>query len=137
VKLVGEGKDSILEQKKGAMYCCSVNPGTGGTPSIAGNKRDIQIQGIHFKGTVEKDGFQEHVHLLNINAATNVTISNCAFTGWRGDGIYIGSSNTAGVERHNKDITIEGCLFDGINNDNRNAISVIDGDGIKIRNNTS
>ncbi len=136
VSIVGVGRESVLEQKRYAQYCCSINPIDGGTPNPNDNKTKIRIENIHFRGRVVADGFSEHVHLLNINAATNVAISNCWFSGWRGDGIYIGSSNTAQTERHNKNIIIRNCVFDGVNNDNRNAISIIDCDGLEIDNNT-
>jgi len=136
ISLTGSGETSILEQKKGAQYCCSINPLNGGTPRSTDNKRNIRIANIQFRGTVKSDGFAEHYHLLNINAATDVVVSGCKFTGWRGDGIYIGSSNVAKTERHNLDITVKNCLFDGVNNDNRNAISVIDCDGLTIDHNS-
>lgn len=136
ISIVGSGRDSVLQQKKNSKYCCSVNPVNGGTPDPKDNKRNIRIHNIHFRGTVVADGFSEHVHLLNINAATDVVVSDCWFTGWRGDGIYIGSSNKAKTERHNRDIVIKNCVFDGINNDNRNAITVIDCDELKIDNNS-
>jgi len=136
ISIVGSGRESVLEQKKNAKYCCSINPGNGGTPDPKYNKKNIGIRNIHFRGTVAVDGFSEHVHLLNINAATDVIISDCRFTGWRGDGIYLGSSNIAQTERHNRNIIIKNCDFDGVNNDNRNAITVIDCDGLEIDNDT-
>lgn len=136
ISIVGSGLESVLEQKKNAKYCCSINPGNGGTPDPKHNKKNIDIRNIHFRGTVAVDGFSEHMHLLNINAATDVVISDCRFTGWRGDGIYLGSSNIAQTERHNRNIIIKNCEFDGVNNDNRNAVTVIDCDGLEIDNNT-
>jgi len=136
ISIVGNGQKSVLEQKKNAKYCCSVNPGNGGTADLINNKQKIRIRNIHLRGTVASDGFSEHAHLLNINAATDVVISDCWLSGWRGDGIFIGSSNRAQTERHNRNITIINCDFDGVNNDNRNAISVIDCDGMEIDNNT-
>ncbi len=136
VSIVGSGRECVLEQKKNSKYCCSINPGNGGTPDPKDNKKNIVIRNIHFRGTVAFDGFSEHVYLLNINAATDVAISDCWFSGWRGDAIYLGSSNFAHTERHNMNIVIKNCDFDGVNNENRNAISVIDCDGLEIYNNT-
>jgi hypothetical protein len=136
VNMVGQGWDSILLQKSGATYGVSVNPGNGGTPNSADNKHDITIRDIQFRGTVESDGFSEHVHLLNMNAVTNVTVTQCKFVGWRGDAIYIGSSNVPKAERHNINVVIKNSYFDGVNNDNRNGISVIDGSQISIDHNT-
>jgi hypothetical protein len=61
-------------------------------------------------------------------------IENCDFVGFRGDGLYLGSGNSGGQERHNINVTIQSCFFDGVNNDNRNCISIIDGDNIFINN---
>jgi hypothetical protein len=68
-------------------------------------------------------------------------IDNCVIEGFRGDGIIFGSGlndnaapNTL-TERHNVDVTVTNCYIDGVNNDNRNGISVIDGNGVTIENN--
>jgi len=93
------------------------------------------IRNIQFRGTVEVDGFAEHYHLLNVNAATNVAISSAI----RPDGEEMPLHRIKqfpGTERHNKQFVIEESVFDGINNDNRNAISVIDGEGIEIKKNS-
>lgn len=136
VTIAGRGRKSIIAQKKNSQYCFSINPGNGGTADFHDNKRNIKMYNIHFLGTVLEDGFSEHVHLLNINAATDVIISNCWITGWRGDGIYLGSSNLAQTERHNRNIIIKDCHFDGLNNNNRNAITIKDCNGLEILNNS-
>lgn len=129
------GSNATLKFKSGAQYLVSINEGSGGTTSVADNQKNINIKGISFVGRVVEDAFFQFKHLLNINAATNVKVENCSFTGFQGDGIYLGSSNT-GVERHNTNIIIDKCFFDGINKDNRNGISVIDCDGLIISNST-
>lgn len=136
--LTGSGSLSILKTRTGeteearAKYLISVNPYDGGSPDINDNAKNIVIRNVQLRGTVEKDGFFEHKHLLNLNAVTNVIVENVSFVGFRGDGIYLGSGNKANIERHNKNVTIRGCLFDGVNNDNRNGVSIIDGEQITI-----
>lgn len=133
VTITGQGWNSIIKHNKyGYRFCFSINPNSEGTPNPKDNKHDITITNIQFRGSVDEDGFAEGIHLLNINAATNVVISKCSFVGWRGDAIYLGSSNVAKTERHNRNITISECSFDGLNNDNRNAISIIDGNEVVI-----
>ena len=133
VNIVGQGWNSIIKHNKyGYRFCLSINPNREGTPNPVDNKHDITIRDIQLRGTVDTDGFSEGTHLLNINAATQVVISKCKFVGWRGDAIYLGSSNVAKTERHNQNIVISECVFNGLNNDNRNAISIIDGDNISI-----
>ncbi len=96
---------------------------------------NVTIKHLTFK-SMDTPTFSEQDHLITINGASNWTIEDCQFIGWRGDAIYIGSSDSGGsTERHNKNITIRGCFFDGINRENRQAISVIDIDGIWIENN--
>ena len=102
----------------------SANPNNGGTTDVADNVRDVIIEDISF--TAELTSFREFQHHINLSAVSDVTIRRCGFFGWRGDAIYLGSGT--GVERHNEDVTVEYCIFDGINKANRNGISVIDCD---------
>lgn len=138
ITITGSGSLSVLKTRTGdteevrARYLISVNPYDGGSPDIKDNAKNIVIRNLQLRGTVEKDGFFEHKHLLNLNAVTDVVIENVSFIGFRGDAIYLGSGNKAGIERHNKNVTIRGCLFDGINNDNRNGVSIIDGEQVTI-----
>jgi hypothetical protein len=123
----GDGKaNTIFKFKSGATYLISVNPGTGGTPNIADNIQGITISNMTLIGRVVEDGFAEHNHLLNLNAFTDFTMRNVDCIGWQGDGVYLGSSNAAGVERHNLRFRAYGCGFDGLTYNNRNAISGID-----------
>lgn len=132
--LVGMSEKSKFKFKSGAQYLLSINPIAGGTVNIADNQKNINIKNIHFEGRNQEDLFDQFKHLLNINAASFVTVDNCSFTAFQGDGIYVGSSNTAATERHNTNITITNSFFDGINKENRNGISVIDCDKILIDN---
>jgi len=131
-ELTGKGWSSILKQKSGAQHVVSVNPGGGGNSSINDNQKNIRINNIQLSGTVTTDGFDEHKHILNLNAVSDVVIDNVKFVGFRGDGLYIGSSNYAATERHNERITVRKSYFDGVNNNNRNGISIIDCDGCLI-----
>ncbi len=94
---------------------------------------NIVIENLAFEGLSVDIGFSEHAHILNLSGITNSTIRRCKFTEFEGDGIYIGSG--VSVERHNKNVTIEHNFFDGVNNTCRNAITVIDGDGVYIEHN--
>jgi hypothetical protein len=132
LNLFGEGESTILRQMGDTMFCVSINQGSSGTVTEADNIRDITVKGLSF--TMELTSFREFQHSLNINAATNVLVESCTWVGWRGDAVYIGSSNTS-VERHNKNITVRNCYFDGVNKVNRNAVTVIDGYNISITNN--
>jgi len=94
----------------------------------------IEISRITFVGRVLQQGFSEHHHLVYLHAASDVLIHDCKFVGFQGDGIYIGQRGKS--EQHNERIKISNCVFDGINNDNRNGISVTDGTDIVVEGNS-
>tara|TARA_R110000823_G_C15952906_1_gene502449 strand:+ start:29994 stop:31997 length:2004 start_codon:yes stop_codon:yes gene_type:complete len=98
------------------------------------NVKNITCYQINFLGTVETDGFQEFKHLMMMQGATNVDIQTCWFTGWQGDAIVIRSGNFTAAAQ-NLNVKIKDTVFDGINNDNRNAISITDVYGMTIRDN--
>lgn len=132
ITVIGNSSKAILKQKRYAHYCISTNPMNGKTKPIDLTPNNIKFINITFRGTVDTDGFSEFIMLLDIRGSSNIFVSKCNFIGFRGDGIYLGEARTLGQERHNSKVTISQCIFDGINKDNRNAISVIDCDGIII-----
>lgn len=131
--ITGEGRASVIRQKPDSRYALWCDSRSASTAS---NIRGLRLRQFHLKGSSETLGFSEHVHLLNLNGVTNCIVEDVAFSAFRGDGIYLGSSNVHGKERHNVDVTIRRCSFDGVNRENRNAISVIDCDGLLIEDNT-
>lgn len=133
VEIKGMGFGTILKQKSGAEYAISANPGSEGSSDVSSNIRNIKLRDIHLFGRSETESFNEHLHLLNLNAVSDVLIQNVKFSAFMGDGVYLGSGNVAEIERHNERVTISGCYFDGVNKNNRNGISVIDGRDIKIK----
>jgi hypothetical protein len=135
ITIRGMNWSSIIKQKSNAAdnhYALSVNAGTAGSADPTTNLANIVVENCQLQGTVSTDGFMQHQYLLNLNACSNVTVSRVKFYGWRGDAIYLGSSNSGGVERHNLDVLIDRCFFDGATQDNRNAVSIIDGQRVKI-----
>jgi hypothetical protein len=133
-RLAGVGVDSKLRQRPGAMYAVSANPGTEGSSDPRLNLTGIRISRLRFEGQAKSGGvdFNEHVHLLNLHGVTDLEISDCQFVKAVGDGIYLGSSNALGVERHNLDVRVLNCIFDGFVKNNRNCITVIDGTNVTI-----
>lgn len=128
----GNGQNSILKQKSGSQYCVGTNPYNGKIKRGDLNPTDIKFINLGFRGTVDTDGFSEFFMLLDVRVASNIYVSKCSFTGFRGDGIYLGEKNLGGIESHNTKVTISECVFNGINKDNRNGISIIDCDGLLI-----
>ena len=126
----GDGEASVIKPwditARGALGCDS--------GSATAFITSLVFTDLKFLGTVVADGFLEFAHLLNLNGVKQARIENCSFVGFRGDGFYLGSGLFGGTERHNFDITVKNCVFDGVNNDNRNGLSVIDVNGMEVEN---
>lgn len=129
-RIYGAGAASVIVHGPSSVYALSANQYNGGTANVADNMSDIHIRDLTFVS--ETGVFGEHDHMLNLHAVSRVLVERVTFRGWRGDAIYIGSGNVNGIERHNTQIAIRDCLFDGVNSENRNGISVLDCDGLKI-----
>jgi len=130
---VGEGETTIWrpytnnpgsEAGTDAYGCIGTDSG-----SVSVWSEDISFSNIKFKGYSETTNtVQQHSGLIFLSSVKRVNIVGCYFEAPRGDAIYISSGYGAGAsyERHNYDVTIRDCVFDGVNNKNRNAITVID-----------
>jgi hypothetical protein len=123
--LYGDGPTSIIKYNSGAALLYGLSA------SGATYLEDVQIRNLQLLGV---GAFSEFIHLINVNGARDFVVENCQLIGFQGDGIYLGAftDNT----RHNVNVRISGCLFDGVNKDNRNAVSVIDGTNVRIEGNT-
>lgn len=134
-ELYGDGAASIIKQSasfaggsQGSLYA---NSGSSGA-----QVNNIIIRNLRVEGTnISTPTFSEFKHLVSLNGVRNALIENVQFIGFQGDGLYIGSGINGGDERHNTNVIVRGCFFDGINKENRNGISVIDGDGVLIEGN--
>jgi hypothetical protein len=134
-QVLGATGQSVIRQAPGCRIAFSVFRGAGGTNSARDNKRDITVSGLRFEGfdnPLWDRRVDQWYHCLTIHSATHVLVEDCEFVRFRGDGIYVGSGNVGGLERHNTGVTIRRCRFDGGAGRNRNAISVIDCDGLEI-----
>lgn len=140
----GDGAATVIQQLDapvGYAFVFGANIGNGGTTSVAGNIKNVTLRDLKFYRAARTaygssgDAWQFQ-HLVSLSAASSVLIDNCQFVGMQGDGLYIGSTNDGTAERHNQDITIRNCLFDGIDGQNRNGISAIDCDRLLIEGNT-
>jgi len=125
--LFGEGAGSIIRTAQAVR--CAIGCDSGDPNLFIEN---IAIKDLRLEGRVVADGFAEQRHISSWNGAKNLLIDNCQFIGFQGDGIYIGMGNVGGQVRHNVNVTIRNCFFDGVNKDNRQGVSVIDCDGLLI-----
>lgn len=137
VTLRGVGWTTILQSVETGVTTTTefigANFYNGGSSDPTTNVNNILIENMHIRGTAIESGFLENVpNLLSMSAVSDVLVRNVKFSNFRSDAIYLGSGTQANIERHNERIKIENCTFDGINNDNRNAISIIDGVDVSI-----
>jgi hypothetical protein len=100
-------------------------------PSTAAPIEDITIRDLTLMDDVAEREFLEHRHLIRFRGVRNLLIENVHFIGFRGDGIILSAESGGDLQnpanyRHNSNVTVRSCMFDGVNNDNRNAISVTD-----------
>jgi polygalacturonase len=96
--MYGVGSAAILKQGAAPRAMLQADSGSA---SIANNIPGIVVRDMQLRGTVDVHGFSEHVHLLALSGVSNAVIERVTFRGFRGDGIYFGSSQTSGLERHN------------------------------------
>lgn len=95
---------------------------------------NIGLRDLRIEGPVEQTGFREHWNLVSLSGVRNVKIERVQFVGFAGDGLYLGAEQEGPTRepRVIQGIMISECQFDGVNNDNRNGISVTGGTGITI-----
>jgi len=124
--LFGDGITTVLKQTTNANML--VLDSGSSTTTIS----NIEICNLKLMGEVTTKAFSEFVHLIAFYGVSNLHIHDCHIVGFRGDGIYIGNGSN---ERHNKNVCVNNCVIDGLINDNRNGISVIDCDGFVAHNN--
>ena len=129
--LFGDGLDrTVIARAPGPrpfiLHCDS------GSPDPARNIAGLRFRDLTFADDVLQLGFSEFSYLVMLNGVSDVRFDRVGFRGFRGDGLHLGSSVTSKVERHNVDMMVSDCVFDGVNANNRNAISVIDADRLVI-----
>lgn len=138
ISFVGDGNQSII---KLADNCCYAFTGRFRQNVTAlTNLYNIQFKNLSFQMPTRPASFFAEQLTLFIDSCENCLIENCEFIGWSGDAIMLGGPLAADTGSFKssivKNITVQNCLFDGIDKDNRNCISVFTGEFIEIANNT-
>jgi hypothetical protein len=128
--LFGDGASTIIKP-----LTPDVRSALGTLPAANQFISNVTLRDIKLLGAVAGSGFSEQKHLAAFNGVRNLLVERCIFEGFRGDGLYIGTGNGDGLERHNENVIVKDCVFDGVNNDNRQGISIIDIDGMLIEGN--
>lgn len=98
--------------------------------------KNIRINNLNFVSDVKSTGFDELSHQISAHGVSGFIVEKCSFTGFLGDGIAINAGTDIHVfaNAYNKNITIRDCIFDGVNKDNRQGISIYYSDGFLIEN---
>lgn len=141
--IYGAGASSVLWQIEGVdsnVIQLGTNFNDGGSSDLATNKTNIAIRTLKLarknRITYASAGdAQQQYHFISIQATTGIKVQNCILEGFNGDGIYVGGGRGASIERHNLDVEISNNFFNGIDNQNRNGISVIDCEGLLVQGN--
>lgn len=96
--------------------------------------KNIKIKDLNFRSDVVRYKFDELLHQISAHGVSDFLVENCTFTGFLGDAIAINASTDYKINRnaYNKDIKIIKSKFDGLNQDNRQAISIYYADGFLI-----
>ena len=122
------GRNNAVIQGNDWLMCANYN-----IVSACEIIKNIYINNITFK---HLDGvFLENVGQCLLSNTENVKISKCNFIGSKSDGIAIGGDILGNIGT-NKNIIVRDCYFDGVNNQNRNAITISAVDGCVVENNT-
>lgn len=130
--IFGEGTRTIIRRSDYSKRACFLADSGRADRYID----DISFENLMFDGDVETLGHNEPFgHFLVLDGVRRVRINKAIFRGPRSDAIMFGSGPSGTSERHNFDLSVTDCVFDGVKNGvdgGRNAISVIDGDGVYI-----
>lgn len=151
VVIEGDGRFTGFLGLSGYIYVIGYGYGTVGTSDVDQNERGFTLRNLRVMGRVEDNNplaYDEHVHNIFLSAVTDVLVEDVWSDDSRADGIYLGSGSLGGefaVERHNKNVTLIRFSADGggfpipegeevapVGGDNRNGISVIDCENLRI-----
>lgn len=132
IEIAGSGPQTGFILVSGAQYGLGVNRADGGTADPANNAKHIRFRDFQITGRCVSDGFSEFVPNFFLSAVSDVLLEGVWCTAFQGDGVILASGVSGTAERHNESIVIRGCRFDGVNNQNRNAVSIIDGTNVTV-----
>lgn len=132
VTVTGDGMGRTVVARSHRRQAPFVFYFNSGSADRARNGRGFRFRDLSIEDEVQKRGFAEYDYLIMLNGATDARFERVAFRGFRGDALHLGSGVRLGDERHNVEVAVLDCVFDGVNCNNRNAISVIDCDGLVV-----
>lgn len=138
--IVGQGPGAIIHQISGTQPrpgaydgLITVNYANNATPV-----RDVEISNIELQmdtptGVYSAPDWESHLVLAG--HTENLQLDNVKFKGWRGDALFLGAQMSGVYVPSNyvgRRTTVNRCIFDGINNSSRQAITVGSVDGLLV-----
>lgn len=95
---------------------------------------NITVTGVNFYRATRQDMTSasdplQSQHFMSFIRPKNIKVSECSFTGYQGDAVSFTGNETVSIPEH---IRVVDNIFDGVDNKNRNAISLITGRDVKI-----
>ncbi|PAX09228.1 right-handed parallel beta-helix repeat-containing protein [Sphingomonas lenta] len=133
VQVLGDGIDRTIVARSYRRSAPFVFFFDSDSADPARNGRNMIFRDFTIEDEVEKRGYAEFDYLIMLNGVSGARFERVGFRGFRGDGLHLGSGTVLGHERHNLDVSVVDCVFDGINANNRNGISVIDCDRLLVQ----
>lgn len=137
IKLTGEAGATLQTSTMAGMLCIYSKP-----KDIPNSQSNILIEGLTFQVNNESTDFdrnQEHCHTISFMGVKDASVKNCQFKNFWGDAIclsHYGDNENTGERTKNSNVIIENNYIDGYKHSNRNGVSVISGEHVKIKNNT-
>ena len=108
----------------------------------ANSIKNVTFIGIKWMMDVVTDGFDELMHCVCASGTSGLYFDHCQFVGFMGDGIAVSRGRGTGPVvgscpsyGYNANTVVTNCIFDGVNKDNRQAISIYYCDGFTITDN--
>jgi hypothetical protein len=137
ISIVGDGNSSIIKVDINCANGFVFGRFRTAITTAAASINNVIIRDIQFQRA--QTTFFEQQYQCWIDSAVNVSIENVYFNGWSGDAIIIGnilnSDTSAWLQSYTDNIQITNCTFDGVDNNNRQAITLFSGTNIEISNN--
>lgn len=135
VSLSGEKGTVLLTEEQLGIVCVFSK-----LNDIPNSVKNISLKGITFRTKNDGSVFLEWTHAIQTKGVNGFTIENCTIEDFWGDGIclnHYGDNPQTGERARNQNVRIENnTIIGGKLHNNRNGISVINGQNVLIQGNT-
>lgn len=135
VSLLGEDGCEFITDRPLGIICIFSKP-----CDIENSIRNISIKNITFRVVNDGVNFYDLTHSIKVIGVNGLTIESCFFDDFWGDAVclsHYGDSPSTGERTRNKNVKIiNNCIQGGYSHNNRNGISIINGQNVLIKDNT-